>query len=459
VCEPGVRPGTQPEVCNGLDDDCDGEVDEGDICPGKQTCCAGRCVNTGNDEANCGECGRRCDSGETCCGGTCVREGTACDTRQPGICAEGTLRCVDDRPTCTRNTAPRAEVCNGLDDDCDGEVDEGDLCPGKLRCLNGSCGCLTAADCPGQDTDCRRRTCVDAVCGVAFAADGTAVPEQTRGDCQRRVCDGAGNVVSRPDDGDLPNDANPCTANVCSAGQPSHPPLPAGRTCPGGVCDGEGHCGECVPGASRACYTGPAGTEDVGICRAGTQTCLGNRSWGACQNEVTPRTEVCNGADDDCDGVVDEGDLCPGEQTCCAGRCVTTGDDEANCGACGNRCAAGETCCGGSCLGEGAPCTSSLPGVCAAGTQQCVDGAIVCEPGVRPGEREEVCNGLDDDCDGVVDNDTNCGENTCCAGDCVDTDTDVRHCGACGNDCATYCQEQDPPLGVDVCALGTCICV
>jgi hypothetical protein len=61
---------------------------------------------------------------------------------------------------------------------------------------------------------------------------------------------------------------------------------------------------------SRTCYNGPAGTAGVGACRAGAQTC-GAGAWSACAGEVLPRTEVCNGVDDNCNGIRDEGLTCP----------------------------------------------------------------------------------------------------------------------------------------------------
>jgi hypothetical protein len=60
----------------------------------------------------------------------------------------------------------------------------------------------------------------------------------------------------------------------------------------------------CTPGATQSCYDGPAGTEGVGLCKAGEQTCAADgASWGACVGEVLPMPEDCaTPEDEDCDG-------------------------------------------------------------------------------------------------------------------------------------------------------------
>jgi hypothetical protein len=108
---------------------------------------------------------------------------------------------------------------------------------------------------------------------------------------------------------------------------------------------------------SQACYTGASGTENVSLCHGGTQTCTGG-TLSSCVGEILPTAEVCDGQDNDCNGVVDEGNP-----------------------------------------GSGASCSTGLPGVCSAGTQTCTTGALVCQQTTQPGV--EVCgNGIDDDCDG-----------------------------------------------------------
>lgn len=164
-------------------------------------------------------------------------------------------------------------------------------------------------------------------------------------------------------------------------GEMIHNNCPAGQVCTEGRCQPK-EAPKCVPGAQQACYTGPQGTRDVGLCKAGEQTCLPQATWGECKWEQAPQTEICDGKDNNCDGVVDDpyrvGDTAL-DRSCSVGK------------------------------GE---CSRTGKYIC----KQDGSGTL-CD--ATPGSKaQEVCNGKDDDCDGVIDNggDSLCQSGQACAG-------------------------------------------
>jgi hypothetical protein len=68
----------------------------------------------------------------------CSGGGEPCDTGQPGKCADGTLQCKNGKLECIQNLTPSEETCNSRDDNCDGEIDEGDVGP---MCTSGEFPC------------------------------------------------------------------------------------------------------------------------------------------------------------------------------------------------------------------------------------------------------------------------------------------------------------------------------
>ncbi len=115
----------------------------------------------------------------------------------------------------------------------------------------------------------------------------------------------------------------------------------------------------CSPGDSRACYTGVGGTEGVGPCHGGTQSCTSAGMWGDCQGEVAPAPENCSdGVDNNCNGMVDENVDADGD---------------------------GFTTCNGDCC-DSTECTNPAE--------------------VNPGAFDTPNDGMDNDCDGVIDNPT-----------------------------------------------------
>jgi hypothetical protein len=127
----------------------------------------------------------------------------------------------------------------------------------------------------------------------------------------------------------------------------------------------------CTPGAYKPCpYSGPAGTQGQGLCRAGRRRCnIFGTAWSACQGEVLPAAESCSSPfDEDCDGVVNEGCSCSGQQ--------------------------GLPCYGGSSETQGV-------GICHGGTIGCdLFGNVVCQGQQLP-LPENCSTPADEDCNGV----------------------------------------------------------
>ncbi|MEZ4307219.1 MAG: MopE-related protein [Polyangiaceae bacterium] len=139
IDDPGATPMT--EVCNAVDDDCDGLIDEDDnglpldcptcqptpeICDGLDNDCDFNIDEEPDVSMNQpGEFGVPCD------------EPTAPNDQPP--CKAGVVTCINAKPVCIGAVGPQPELCNGKDDDCDGVADNMAECPGESICVEGVC--------------------------------------------------------------------------------------------------------------------------------------------------------------------------------------------------------------------------------------------------------------------------------------------------------------------------------
>jgi len=197
---PAINPGAV-EACDGIDDNCDGQVDEG--CP---SCTVG------------GPCGE-----------------------DVGACTKGSY---DANCQCIGMVGPTSEICDGIDNDCDGTTDEGiatSSCPNQAGVCGGSttlcqggqlldCGSVYAMNpdyeavetrCDGLDNDCDGQ--VDESCAVDMDGDGYSPPAD---------CDDF-NATVYP--GRVPDDCDSLD-NDCDG------MLDENAVCPGGMACISGHC-------------------------------------------------------------------------------------------------------------------------------------------------------------------------------------------------------------------------
>jgi hypothetical protein len=223
---------------------------------------------------------------------------------------------------CAGELAPTPERCHdGVDDDCDGAVDEG--CPALPACVDGDLGSrvgyAVATGSTYGATNRARGSCGGDLAGErsfwwVAPADGEYTVDTRGSDYDTLLHAGEGCSATElgcNDDIAFGFIASVLTLTV-RRGQALRITVDgwereAGRFVLNIL---EGRADRCPVGARRACYTGPDGTLAVGRCRGGAEACT--ELWTrACAGEVLPApTELCaNGHDDDCDGLADEG--CP----------------------------------------------------------------------------------------------------------------------------------------------------
>ena len=182
--DPAIHPGAA-EVCDGVDNNCDGRIDEG--------------FELRSDNNNCGVCGRVCAQGRSCCEGTCVDTQTS--PTHCGVCNNG---CTADGAECCggscHNTRTEAAHCGGCGLACTNVH-------GDVACALGSC----APDCARGFGDCdrdARNGCETALstpdncgaCGLTCTnTNGVARCANSR--CDPTCNDGFGDCDGNPNNG------------------------------------------------------------------------------------------------------------------------------------------------------------------------------------------------------------------------------------------------------------------
>ena len=518
ACEVTVKPGERMEVCNGEDDDCDGEVDEGfDKDKDTYTTCGGDCDD--RDAARHPDAVERCDGSDNDCNGVVddgFNIGSTCTVGR-GACAEkGKRKCYSDGSGVLCDAiagSPNPENCDGIDNDCDGIVDNG---LGEISCGIGACRQTVPLCKDGKVSRCTPIKAAAELCGDGVDNDCDGKIDEDFSDLKKAcragagICERAGILVCSEDKLFLK-----CNA---VAGQPEKEICGNRKDedCNGVVDD--------AAGLNEPCDNG-----QVGECnRPGRTICDVRRSEIVCSAaKIEPRPEKCDELDNDCDGVIDNGvknecgtcgvlpakvggaclvnaaDICstgvwecnrdkPGLLICSPrfdlsanSKCPDDGNictrDFCHEGVCthpdvpdglpcndANACTMADSCEKGLCSGagllscdDGNPCTedvcdvlqgcahniigggfvnscgsceilkaevgepcplTNLSGICAAGLYRCTpDNDMACVQALFA--RNEICNGLDDDCDGLTDEEQ--GETTCGTGSC---ETTVLNC-------------------------------
>jgi hypothetical protein len=416
TCSAGSPTGADA-ACDGLDQNCNGVADDAYV-PTATSCGVGECAATGQMVCVAGALQDTCVAGSPtgadadCDGLDQNCNGAADDAYIPtatscgvGECAStGQMVCVGGalQDTCAAGLPTGADAdCDGLDQNCNGIADDtyvptatscgvGECSStGQMICVGGALQDTCAAGSPtGADADCDG---LDQNCnGIA---DDTYVPTATS--CGVGECASTGEMIC----------VGGALQDTCSAGSP---------TGADAECDGlDQNCN----GVADDAYVPTATSCGVGECAAaGQMICVGGALQDTCSaGSPTGADNECDGIDQNCNGIADDAYM-PTATSCGVGECASTGQIICVGGALQDTCSVGSpTGADADCDGLDQNCngvaddayaptaTSCGVGECTAtGQMICVDGTLqdTCTPGTPSAE---ICDGLDNNCDGQVD--------------------------------------------------------
>lgn len=296
------------EICDNIDNDCDGVVDDFE-----EECWTGNSNVVFNENSACKKGTKHCFEGtwtpcknetkptmeicdgvdNNCNGETDEKNIRSCGPNfELGACKYGDNVCIDGDMICIGAVREQPEICDGIDNNCNGATDENlfRLCSSKCgdgveTCSNGFwAGCTatqpTSEICDGVDNDCdgeidEECSCVDGQTSVCY---DFIDPRTTR----TATC-GIGIKL--------------CMAGEWSLCQP-YGVLPEFCNNWDDDCDGQ------IDGIVQECGSVPR--SGVGQCINGSKSCESG-TWTPCLGSVGPEREKCDNIDNDCDGETDEG--------------------------------------------------------------------------------------------------------------------------------------------------------
>jgi hypothetical protein len=314
----------------------------------------GPCVN-GTGEGCCLS-DADCNDGALCTLDTCPSPGGACvHNTKPNCCltdaqCADTNQCTVDRCDASTNLCAHdaiADCCSSSADCEDGDLCTADLCSGP----GGTCSFKAIQGCCLTDADCTKgNKCSNAKCPAA----GALCLPSTQTDCCAADSDCADSDACTADKCDVQkkacsNDyiAGCCTADAqCNDNDPCTVDRCVGNLCSHDAKDGQNCCTQDSPSIGEPCDI-PVAPANFPPCKSGKKVCKADGSF-ACEGAALPTTEICDGIDNDCDGVTDDD-----AKGCDSGfSCVNA--------ACAKPCASGEFPCSG-----GLVC---VKGFCVSGT-------------------------------------------------------------------------------------------